>query len=76
MIEAALASDPSIAADFRQLWAMRSLLAAADKQTEFAEAYARDPYQAVAGNAELFDASLRATLQFTLTEAQLRFDFR
>ncbi|MCH7753295.1 MAG: hypothetical protein IH898_14230 [Planctomycetes bacterium] len=75
VLEAALASDPSIAADFRQLSAMRSLLAAADKHTEFAEAYARDPYQAVADYAELFDAGLRATLQFTLTEAQLRFEF-
>ncbi len=75
VIEAALASDPSIAADFRQLSAMRSLLAAAEKHTEFAEAYARDPYQEVAENAELFDAGLRATLQFTLTEAQLRFEF-
>ncbi len=75
VIEAALASDPSIAADFRQLSAMRSLLAAADKHTEFAEAYARDPYQAVDDFAELFDAGLRATLQSTLAEAQLRFDF-
>ncbi len=75
VLEAALASDPSIAADFRQLSAMRSLLAAAREHTEFAEAYARDPYQAVADYAELFDAGLRATLQSTLTEAQLRFEF-
>ena len=54
---------------------MRSLLTAADKHTEFAEAYARDPYQAVDDYPELFDAGLRATLQFTLTEAQLRFEF-
>lgn len=75
VLEAALASDPSIAADFRQLSAMRSLMAAADKQTEFAEAYARDPYQAVDDYAELFDTGPRATLQVSLTEAQLRFDF-
>ena len=75
VIEAALASDPSIAANFRQLSAMRSLITAAREHSAFAEAYARDPYQAVADYAELFDAGLRATLQFTLTEAQLRFEF-
>lgn len=75
MLEAALASDPSIASDFRRLSAMRSLANAAHEHSEFAEAYARDPYQAIADYGELFDAGLRATLQFTLTEAQLRFDF-
>ncbi len=74
MIEAALASDPSIASDFRQLSAMRSLASAADKHSDFAEAYARDPYQAVADHGELFEASQRAMLQFTLTEAELRFE--
>lgn len=74
VIEAALASDPSIAADFRQLSAMRSLLAAADKHTEFAEAYARDPYQAVADYAELFDGRQQADLLATLDGAELRFE--
>lgn len=76
MIEAALASDPSIAADFRQLTAMQSLASAADKNPDFAEAYGRDPYQAVADYAELFDASQRAVLQFSVTEAELRFEIR
>jgi hypothetical protein len=76
MIEAALASDPSIAADFRQLSAMQSLVNATNKHSAFAEAYARDPYQAVADHGELFDAGQVATLQFTLSEAELRFDFR
>jgi hypothetical protein len=76
MIEAALASDPSIATDFRQLSAMRSLLNAANQHSAFAEAYAGEPYQAVVDHGELFDASQVATLQFTSSEAELRFDFR
>jgi hypothetical protein len=76
MIEAALASDASIATDFRQLSAMKSLLWAANKNTAFAEAYSHDPYQAVVDHSELFGLGQVATLQYTSTAAVLRFDFR
>lgn len=74
VVEAALASDSSLAADFRQLAAIRSLVSAADEHREFAEAYARDPYQAVNDFAELYDGRYQAQLQATLTSAELRFE--
>jgi hypothetical protein len=74
LLEAALAGDPSLAADFRQLAAMRSLVAAADKHREFADSYSRDPYQAVNDFAELFDGHYQAQLQATFTSAKLQFE--
>jgi len=74
VLEAALASDPSIAADFRQLVTMRTLTSAAADNADFVEAYARDPYQAVLDYAKLFDAEQRVVLQSNQTEAELRFE--
>ena len=73
VLEAALASDPSIAADIRQLVAMRSLTSAATENAEFVEAYARDPNQAVLDYAELFDTGQSLVLQSNQTTAELRF---
>jgi hypothetical protein len=75
VLEAALAGDSSLAADFRQLAAVRSLLAAADQRRDFADAYARDPYQAVNDFAELFPGRYEAELLATMTSTELRFHF-
>lgn len=75
IVEAVLAANPSIATDFSQLAAMRSLLAAADKHRDFADAYARDPYQAVNDFAELFEGLDASQPLATLTGTDLRFDF-
>ena len=76
MVEAALASDSTIAADFRQLAAMRSITAAAEKHSEFADAYALNPYQAVTKFAALFEEPRQAVLQIRGAEAELRFESR
>jgi len=74
-IEAALASDPSLARDFRQLAAIEQLLTAADQDSDFAEAYSRNPWSAVANYAGRFDSRAEAELSISPlgSEAELRF---
>jgi hypothetical protein len=76
VLEATLASDQNLAADFRQLAAARSLLSAADENSEFAEVYAQDPFQAVNDFAHLFDGRQEAQLLATLSEAELMFEVK
>ncbi|MCG8653493.1 MAG: hypothetical protein MI861_26890 [Pirellulales bacterium] len=69
-IESVLASDPGIGDDFRRLSTLRALVDSADKYSEFAAAYARDPYKAVEEYSELFSPN-REPIQFLLTETEL-----
>ncbi len=73
-IEKALSADPTLAADFRRLSSLRSLVAAAEKSTEFADAYERDPYQAITQFGSLLDRSDEASLLRTEFATEIRFE--
>jgi len=75
ILEAALASDPSLANDFRQLAAVRQLLSATESQAGFSEAYARDPHQAIANFATPLDDRLEALLDISEAGDQLSLTF-
>ena len=72
-IELVLANSPEFARDFRRLTAMESLLAAAEKESDFADAYEVDPYEAVAQFAELFTETPSANLLITPVATEIRF---
>lgn len=73
LVEATLASDPTIAAEFQELSALHALLNAAEEHADFAEAYARDPLQAVHDYAPLMDGSEGPSWQATLDFSELSF---
>jgi len=75
ILEASLASDPSLADDFRQLAAAQKLLSAAEDHGGFSEAYARDPHQAIANYAASLDDQFEALLQLSETDNQLQLVF-
>ncbi len=75
ILEAALASDPSLADDFRQLVALQQLLSAAEKHARFAEVYARDPQEAIAAYTSRGDDRFEALLHLAEADNQLRLEF-
>jgi hypothetical protein len=75
ILEASLASDPSLADDFRQLAAVQKLLSAAEDHGGFSEAYARDPHQAIINYAASLDDRFEAQLQLSETDNQLQLVF-
>jgi hypothetical protein len=77
-IEGLLASDSQLSQDFRNLTAIDQLLHAADTTREFAEAYEKNPWQAVAQFSELFGSSPEVTLLSSPagTEIRLELDVR
>ena len=75
VLEAALASDPSIATDFRRLAAVRKLLMAAEERPEFAEDFSGDPWQAIAAHASRADDRYEAVLQLLPATLDVRLQF-
>ncbi len=75
ILEAALASDPRLADDFRALAAIRKVLSAAENNEQFAADYARDPRQAIADFASRTDDRFEAILRLSDTDATTRLDF-
>ena len=73
-IEGLFAGDPQLSQDFRSLTAISQLLQAADKQREFAEVYAQNPWLAVARFPGLFSGSREAWLTLSSTGAEARLE--
>lgn len=73
-IESVLSADESIAADLRQLAAMRSLISAAEQSSEFADAYETDPFEAAEGFATLFESNEGIYLTGSSLLVELRFE--
>jgi hypothetical protein len=72
-IEAALADDPSLAREFNQWAGLQSALNGADRNSEFREAYLKDPQGAVQRFAHLLsDAQRELTLRFDAQGAHVQ----
>ena len=76
VLEAALASDPDLAADFRELAAIRGLLAAIDDHKQFAQEYADDPQRAIADRAWLINDRFEAQLSISEEHGQAVLTFK
>jgi hypothetical protein len=73
-IEGLFASDPQLSQDFRNLTAIGQLLHAAETTREFAEAYEKNPWQAVAQFPELFGSSPEVSLLSSPAENEIRLE--
>jgi len=75
ILEAALASDPSIADDFRQLAAVRQLLSAVDKQEELSSSYSSESLLSIADSLSGSNTRFEAMLSLTGPENRLQLEF-
>lgn len=75
ILEAALATDPSIAEEFKELTALKQMLTAASKHSEFSERYSRNPEQSVAAFDWRSGGSLEALLKFGDAGERSRIEF-
>ena len=66
-IEAIFEENPQLANQFRGISALSSLLQAAEEAQPFQEAYAKDPYAAVAQYSHLFDDNRQIDYQMQIT---------
>ncbi len=72
LTEAALSQDESLSGDLRHLAALVSLLQAVDAHSDFAEAYAADPYQAVEQYRGLLGEGTETEIAFVGNELRFR----
>lgn len=72
LTEAALSQDETLSGDLRHLSALVSLLQAADEHSEFADAYAADPYQAVEDYRGLLGDGSQTEIAFVGSELRFR----
>ncbi len=66
-IEAIFEENPQLANQFRGISALSSLLQASEEALSFQEAYAKDPYAAVAQYSHLFDDNRQVDYQMQIT---------